>query len=216
VSSGRFRLARRFQSIFYKRDGTIERYSAGRVTFVHPLVNSLDPVTTLISRQCLAVGDGASPVYTELEGRAPLPLYSKVMLRVRFAPFPGFSARCSARQLYLQLASTPVATEEHGPATRIDTDREQYRSLRPLPSRGSALAGLGWDEAIQQSERLAHTAKSPTTLFQKRTSLPRLLPPAPHLAVPDQVQVNGQRKIRANQNLALQPRHARTFACRKR
>src|SRR6202140_5128095 len=117
---------------------------------------------------CLGPADRASPVSTELEARTPIPLYSKVMLRVRFAPSPtGFLPVGSARTfifnwLYARRNEATMVLR----LDDTDVERNTEASIHSI-FEGLRWLDLGWDEEYKQSQRLALHRQIADAIFQK-------------------------------------------------
>src|SRR5882762_6153965 len=108
------------------------------------------------------------PVSTGARGQAPLPLYSKVMLRVRFAPSPtGFLHVGSARTfifnwLYARRNGGTMVLR----LDDTDVERNTEASVNSI-FEGLRWLNLGWDEEYKQSERLALHRQIANAIFQK-------------------------------------------------
>src|SRR6201990_3295420 len=105
-------------------------------------------------------------------------LYSKVMLRVRFAPSPpGFLHVGSARTFIFNWL---FARHNHG--TMIlrlddtDVERNTEASVNSI-FEGLKWLGLGWDEEYKQSERLALHKAMANAIFQKGMAYRDFTPP---------------------------------------
>ena len=129
------------------------------------------------------------------------------MLRVRFAPSPtGFLHVGSARTFIFNWLYA-----RHNGGTMVlriddtDVERNTDASVNSI-FEGLRWLDLAWDEEYKQSERLALHRQMADAIFEKGPGLSRLHP-RPH---------RRRRKIRRAGNLALQPRHARSFPRRKR
>src|ERR1035438_4681967 len=103
-----------------------------------------------------------------LEPKPPLPLYSKVMLRVRFAPSPtGFLHVGSARTFIFNWLYA-----RHNGGTMVlrlddtDVERSTEASVQSI-FEGLRWLGLTWDEEYKQSERLALHRQQAETIFEK-------------------------------------------------
>src|SRR5258708_5487916 len=101
-------------------------------------------------------------------GRAPPPLYSKVMLRVRFAPSPtGFLHVGSARTFIFNW----LFARRNGGTVVLrlddtDVERNTDASVNSI-FEGLRWLDLGWDEEYKQSERLALHRQIADAIFQK-------------------------------------------------
>jgi len=99
---------------------------------------------------------------------APIPLYSKVMLRVRFAPSPtGFLHVGSARTfifnwLYARRNGGTMVLR----LDDTDVERNTDASVNSI-FEGLRWLDLGWDEEYKQSERLALHRQIADAIFQK-------------------------------------------------
>jgi glutamyl-tRNA synthetase len=100
--------------------------------------------------------------------RCPHPLYSKVMLRVRFAPSPtGFLHVGSARTFIFNWLYA-----RHNQGTMVlrlddtDVERNTEASVNSI-FEGLRWLDLGWDEDYKQSERLALHRQFADAIFQK-------------------------------------------------
>ena len=103
-----------------------------------------------------------------LEPKAQSPLYSKVMLRVRFAPSPtGFLHVGSARTFIFNWLYA-----RHNGGTMVlrlddtDVERNTDTSVNSI-FEGLRWLDLGWDEEYKQSERLALHRQFADAIFQK-------------------------------------------------
>src|ERR1035437_5181486 len=103
-----------------------------------------------------------------LEPKPPIPLYSKVMLRVRFAPSPtGFLHVGSARTFIFNWLYA-----RHNRGTMVlrlddtDVERNTEASVNSIFD-GLRWLDLGWDEEYKQSERLALHRQIADASFQK-------------------------------------------------
>src|ERR1700678_1351629 len=100
--------------------------------------------------------------------KASLPLYSQVMLRVRFAPSPtGFLHVGSARTFIFNW----LYARRHGGTLILrlddtDVERNTEASVNSI-FEGLRWLDLGWDEEYKQSERLALHRQIAEAIFQK-------------------------------------------------
>jgi len=106
--------------------------------------------------------------------KTPIPLYSKVMLRVRFAPSPtGFLHVGSARTfifnwLYARRNGGTVVLR----LDDTDVERNTDASVNSI-FEGLRWLDLGWDEEYKQSERLALHRQIADAHLSKGTRLSR-------------------------------------------
>src|ERR1700686_5067542 len=145
---------------------------------------------------CLGPADRASPVSTELEARTPIPLYSKVMLRVRFAPSPtGFLHVGSARTfifnwLYARRNEATMVLR----LDDTDVERNTEASIHSI-FEGLRWLDLGWDEEYKQSQRLALHRQIADAIFQKGLAYRDFTP----------AHIGGSEKSGANQTWLFNP-----------
>jgi glutamyl-tRNA synthetase len=142
-----------------------------------------------------------APSLEELGSKAPIPLYSRAMLRVRFAPSPtGFLHVGSARTfifnwLYARRNGGTMVLR----LDDTDVERNTEASVNSI-FEGLRWLDLGWDEEYKQSERLALHRQIADAIFQKGLAY-RDFTPAHATAV----QINDSEKSGANQTWLFNP-----------
>jgi glutamyl-tRNA synthetase len=121
-----------------------------------------------LPRHFFASEQSAFLLAKHLEPKRRTPLYSKVMLRVRFAPSPtGFLHVGSARTFIFNWLYA-----RHNRGTMVlrlddtDVERNTDASVNSI-FEGLRWLGLGWDEEYKQSERLALHRLIAEAIFQK-------------------------------------------------
>src|SRR3984957_14589013 len=114
----------------------------------------------------MTVGLALEHQRTTARAQSAIPLYSQVMLRVRFAPSPtGFLHVGSARTFIFNWLYA-----RHNSGTMVlrlddtDVERNTDASVQSI-FEGLRWLGLGWDEEYKQSERLDLHRKAAEAIF---------------------------------------------------